>query len=752
MDIFDSLKNRLLQISSDIFSLFDKADDIPGLPGHNFENWKNTCDNIQQQLSEEIIRVAVVGPIKSGKSTFVNSLFRGDYLKRGAGVVTSIVTRIRGGSELKAKLHFKSWDEVNAEMEQALSFFPSTTGLSEKKRFDIRDNEIRENLTQILNKLSPDQLITNNTRNINSVVLSSYLKGYDRIKEIDFAGGQILVYDKVHFSEHRFFTGDEVLAVYLKDIQLEIDSKSYDAHVEIADCQGSDSPNPLHLVMIQDYLLKAHMLIYVISSRTGLREADIKFLSMIKKMGIMDNILFVVNCDFSEHEDFDGFRRLIGKIKDELSLLTAAPDICAFSALFNLFKAKHEKAVFSELSPKDQVRFEQWASEEMFAAYSDAETKRFEHNLIRKITGERYPLLLKNHLERLKIIAMGLNHWIKLSHDILEGDSEATKQLVKDIGKHQKKMNQIKSMIRNTLDGGVHKIRGEIRKDVDGFFDRRSGDAVPLIFDFIGAYTVSYDAYEETLATSGFTETLFLVFQEFKQALDTFMAETITPKIIGFVKKEQQKILASFDAIADPYSAMVEDAIAEYQNAVGDMEMTIQYEYNNGLKRLDIEGIKNRKNLHIPPAIAVMRYSARIKTEAIVHLGFYSIAALYRRIFKKSAGPNKEELFLALKQGVKRMKYETEQSLLFHMKNYRENIKFQYLFKLTEAVADSFYEILLDRFQAYITDLSQVTSLLSEKRIDKERIYTILHEMEADLNKLGKEISGLNSELKALDS
>ena len=71
------------------------------------------------QLSEEIIRVAVVGPIKSGKSTFTNSVLKGDYLKRGAGVVTSIVTRVRRGKILVAKLFFKSWDEVNAEVDQA---------------------------------------------------------------------------------------------------------------------------------------------------------------------------------------------------------------------------------------------------------------------------------------------------------------------------------------------------------------------------------------------------------------------------------------------------------------------------------------------------------------------------------------------------------------------------------------------------------------------------------------------------------
>ncbi len=747
MDIFDSLKNKLLQISSDMTSLFLKANDIPGLPGNNFESWKNTCDNIQNQLPEEIVHVAVVGPIKSGKSTFVNSLFKGDYLKRGAGVITSIVTRIRGGHELKATLHFKSWDEVNTDIEQALSFFPSINGLSEVSRFDIREDSLREDLTEVLSTLSPEQLITNNTRNINSVVISSYLKGYDRIKDLDFSKGLTLEYDEEHFSEHRYFAGDEVLAVYLKDIQLEIDSKSYDKNVEIADCQGSDSPNPLHLVMIQDYLLMAHMLIYVISSRTGLREADIKFLSMIKKMGIMDNILFVVNCDFSEHENFEGFWNLIGKIKDELSLLAPDPEVYTFSALYNLFKAQHRQKAFGEFSSKDQMRLEQWTNEDTFVTFSDKETKGFESMLNSKITMERYPLLLKNHLERLKIIALGLSDWIRISRDILEGDSENAKHLLKNIRKHQKKMNKIKAMIKNTLDGGIQKVRLEIRKDVDKVFDRRNGEVVTDTLEFIKAYSVSYDMYEDSLESSGFTETLFIVFQEFKQALDTFMAETINPKIIGFLKKEEMKILASFQSIADPFSGMVEDAISEYRTAIGSMDALIQCEQEEGLNMLDMTSIKGQRGLHIPPVVAIMRYSARIKTEAIMHLGFYSILTLYRRIFKKSVKNKKEESVLALKQGVKRMKHETEQSILFHMKNYQENIKFQYLFKLTEAVADNYYEVLLDRFQAYITDLSQVTTLIGEKRIDKEQVYKILHEMELDLQNLSLSINGFSDEL-----
>jgi GTPase SAR1 family protein len=304
MSTYDELKNELIDVADAFDGLFEKVEEISGSSEDLFTNWKNTCAGIKRQISEDIVRVAVVGPIKSGKSTFVNSLFRNDYLKRGAGVITSIVTRIRCGEKLKAVICFKSWDEINSDIEQGLSLLPSWTAESDDFRFDLRKEVHRENLEKALSDLSTDQLITNDTRNINIVLLTSYLKGYHKVKDIILPDVVVKHYENDKFAEHRVFAGDEVMAVYLKDIQLEINSSVWDGSIEIADCQGSDSPNPLHLALIQEYLSLTNFIVYVVSSRTGLRRADIRFLSMIKEMGIMDNMLFVVNSDFSEHESF----------------------------------------------------------------------------------------------------------------------------------------------------------------------------------------------------------------------------------------------------------------------------------------------------------------------------------------------------------------------------------------------------------------------------------------------------------------
>jgi ATPase subunit of ABC transporter with duplicated ATPase domains len=146
MDIYRVLRDEVLQINTEVMSLFSTAQSIPGMSDYSFGNWEKTCAALPQQLTENIVRVAIVGPIKSGKSTLMNSVFKGDYVKRGAGVVTSIVTRVRNGEQLRAKLFFKSWDEVNAEMEQALVLFPSLTWRSENSDFDIRKENERSDL------------------------------------------------------------------------------------------------------------------------------------------------------------------------------------------------------------------------------------------------------------------------------------------------------------------------------------------------------------------------------------------------------------------------------------------------------------------------------------------------------------------------------------------------------------------------------------------------------------------------------
>jgi len=747
MNTYNSTKRDLLKIIEDISNLFSNAKSIPGMSENSFAAWEQTNAVINKQLSEEIIRVAVVGAIKSGKSTFINSLFRGEYLKRGAGVVTSIVTRVRSGDKLRAKLVFKSWDEVNADMDQALALFPSLDWRTENDKFDIRKKKERTDLQKALTSLGQEHLIAKGARNANSVLLSSYLIGFEKIKDLISLEVNERQYENNLFGEHWNFVSDGTMSVYLKDVHLEIDSGGIESNIEIADCQGSDSPNPLHLVMIQDYLLLTNLIIYVISSRTGLREADIKFLSLIKRMGIMDNILFIVNCDFSEHDSLYDLNALIAKVKEELMMITPSPEIYSLSALFNLFKTQN-----LTLLQKDRLRLEQWEGEEELSAFSDSETTRFEASFYNKLTRGSYGLLLKNHIERLHIITSGLQHWVSFNQNILTRNTDNANEIVDNVKKHQIRMNQIKSVIKNTLDGSIQQIKRELKLEIDRYFDIRSGNVIGDIADFIKSYSIVYQQYEDDIKTSGFSNTLYMIFQEFKQTFDTFMAETINPEVISFVRKQEARIHEHLESIVGPFDIMVREAIATYNHMMSELGINRSNENVKNIDLPDISTIKSIAGLTLPPVAAYMRYTAKMKTEATMRLGLYKVVKIFKKLLNKPIQGKNEGEILALRDGVLRMKREMEKSVISHLKDYQENIKFQYIYRLVEAESNSLYESLLDRFQVYGADLSSIVDLINNKMIDREQMSEMMKTMAFNCSEMDKKINTIREKIETIES
>jgi hypothetical protein len=164
----------------------------------------------------------------------------------------------------------------------------------------------------------------------------------------------------------------------------------------------------------------------------------------------------------------------------------------------------------------------------------------------------------------------------------------------------------------------------------------------------------------------------------------------------------------------------------------------------------DIDSIKDITGLTIPTAVAVVRYTAKIKTEAIMRFGFYTVIKFVKKLLKKSIQSKAEEEIIALKGSVMRMKRETEKSIILHFKDYKENIKFQYIFKLVEAVSNSHYQALLDRFQVYVTDLSGLVDLISDRRIDKEKASQTLKEMEQTSKGIRERINAVREKVESI--
>lgn len=731
MDAYQDNREAILRANEEVVGIIQRAESILEVGSSSFEQWRHSCENISRYLMDHVVRIAVVGAIKSGKSTLVNAILQEDYLKRGAGVVTSIVTRVRQGKRLRARLFFKSWDEVNADIQQALVLFPSDDWRSEDRSFDIRRDQDRNDLKNALEALDSSVRIVQDSLNANSVLLASYLKGYDQVHAFVAADSNIRDFEGKTFGDYRQFVASDALAVYLKDIQLDVTGDVVSANMEIADCQGSDSPNPLHLAMIQDYLLKAHLVIYVISSRTGLRQADIRFLSMIKRMGISANMLFVCNCDLNEHENLDDLKALVQRIYEELSLVIDRPKMFVLSALYNLFTATAD-----HLTEKDRDRLDQWRKATKQVAYSDEQTAALKQYLENKLTRERSALLLQNQLERLDVNTKGLAQWVRLNRDLLRRDAGDAATVAEKLSAHSAYMKQVQSMIQSTMEGAVQKVNLEHKKEVDRFFDYHTGPIIKNVYAFVRDYHLDLQRYREDLKSSGFTHTLYLVYQDLKQAVDGYMAEKVNPEIIGFISQVEARLEESLKLVAQPYEAMVRDALMKYEDELAQFGVASDM-VNPTLKiEMDLEAVKQSAGISLPAAAATMRYSANIKTEAVMRLGLYSLIRLFQRVLKKASNDTLGEETRALKDGIRRMKAETERSLIALFKDYRENIKFQYVQRLVQTSGTRLCDLLTEKFGGYLGDMKALVAAIADKRNDRDQLDQTLSEIEQELTAL----------------
>jgi hypothetical protein len=303
-------------------------------------------------------------------------------------------------------------------------------------------------------------------------------------------------------------------------------------------------------------------------------------------------------------------------------------------------------------------------------------------------------------------------------------------------------------MIKSTLDGSVGKLKAELRRELDRFFDPSRGSLLPGIIDFARRYDPPLADYEKNLESAGFTPTLYLLFQDFRQAVNGYLAETVNPEVVGFILRIEARIRNALQSVARPYDAMIQEALAEHDRSLERFGVHGGEERQASIQMPDMETIRNRAGLSMPPAVAHLRYSARIRTEAVMRFGFYSLLKAFKKILKKPISSPREEGVQALRDGLRRIKRETERSLRFHFKDYGENVKFQYVFRLTDAASNALYEAILDEFGAYGSDLDRMAEMVGRERHIQQRTADILGRLAADARDATKRIERLRAAME----
>jgi GTPase SAR1 family protein len=697
------IKKELIELSGDlseIYSGYLKSDDESGL--EELEKVKKFFSSVNKNIDDQVLKIAVVGAIKSGKSTFINSFLKSDFLKRGAGVITSVVTRVMAGKEKKALVSFKTIDEINNDIKNSVVLLPEFEDNGNFDDFDIRDKDSRQRLDRVLVALKNEHLVTKDSREAKSVYLQSYLQGYERLENILEKGESEFTGES--FDEYKDFASQEPLAVYVKDIFVEIPGNAIDEKTEIADCQGSDSTNPLHIARIQDYLLKANFIIYLVSTRTGLRQADIIFLNMLKKMGLTGQSVFVLNADLSEHENLEDLHRVEKKTAEEIHLLKPDAKYFTISALYELFSENEET-----LSEKDRLRLEQWRIDEESSEFLRNGFKSFnnyfKNELILKKQFFFYSSMLGKITDKINELSERLEIKIKI---LGSGDNYGEKELLEQT----RKFKEVKNIIKNTMEGAKSKFDKNLKNEIDSFFS--SGSKITgMVYDFIKSYKGDLNKYIVRTGDSSVKVNYFSLYQDFRQSLDNFVTREINPLVISFIKEKEKEIVSYYYELSKSYEYMVFETRNNFQKAIGKDPVKF------GTNIASPESFNLEQSFEVPSALDALNYNVVLRSSAMAGSSMVFFKNMINRFFKPKTSLN-DEAFKIIEKSLVKIKKETEATLKNHFLNYRENLKFQYILRFSEQVMDFYCKSLIESLDSYVSDFSDILEIMETTQESKK--------------------------------
>jgi len=704
--------NSLETIIDSTLSILQEFKKIPQMYDSSFDEHQKTCHRIMEDIHSERLKIAVAGTIKSGKSTFINSLVGKDLVKRGAGVVTSITTRIRKGKKNRANIYFKSWDAINIQLQKALELFPDDgegyeVQIENLTDSDIRRKKDRESLKKIFKILTCDFPVTKKGIQPETLLINHALQGFDTCKEFVQADETCLSFESKKFDKYKIFISDPDKAFYIKDVCLEVYGKIIDPNIEIADCQGADSIDPHQLGQILNYLESSNLIIYCISSRTGLRQADIIFLNQIKNLGLLDNVIFINNCDFSEHENFDDLLKIERNIKENIEFLEINPTIFSLSSLYNLFKECKAK-----LSNKDLIRLKLWQEEKKTIKYCDLQTKEFNLFFREVIDKNRYDFLISNHFKRLTVTVSHLEQQTKIFSNLLSSDKQEEKKAIKTIYDLEQNATRLESIVKKSIESCVKDLKKKIHLNHENAFMREHKALLNNTLDYINnASSIDVEQYKTTTNES-FNQILYLMFQDFKRKLDLYAIENVKPELKRFVKTQEEEIISYFYSLFDSFQIdLIKDSdISSVFNKLSNTAM----QYNGSVS---LEKIKKILGIQVPATVFEAKYTSKIRVNVLTGFGLHTLSGILsilfkqNRVFSFSPGLNKAAV---------KIRQENQKLIKTQFKQYYINLETDYFIPLIEAVTRDFREKINKHFALYHSYKSEAEHIFSLKQSQRE--------------------------------
>ncbi len=715
--------DRLQELAREWTSLFPQA-------VSQVEHWLKVLAQVQAHLAEDTCRLAVIGAVKSGKSTMINALVGQDLLRRGAGILTAMITRVQPGPQPQAVLQFKEWEEINGELRRALGLLPNPRLLERAAPLDLQEAADRELLAQVLAETQGVERWRNGSLDQNYILLRSYLEGYPLLQGLS-PGSGVLKLAGPDLARHRELVTREATAVYLKDVLLTIPFPWAAQGVELGDCQGSDSPIPQHLTQVLSYMLKSDLALYVISSRVGLRQADLQFLGELKRMGLAPHILALLNLDLGEHTSFQELIRVRDRVLQELSLWQPQVRLYAFSALKLLLDRRRQRG--ENPDPRETAFLAVWATDPDAAGFSDKEAARFEADLqplLQELGSRR---LAGGSLAQVRMVARGMREQLQLSRDLWQKGLGAIQEIEARLEARRQPLQATMASLSQTLEGAGNRLKKELRRRVDHLLDWHAGPVAVALQEFIGKFQPQWEELTASGTPASFRPALYRMFQEFAKGLAQLLSSEVNIILVEFIRAQEEWLRQELSHLWTPLFLALQEALTLYYREIAELGLSA------AAPTLEVAAIPRPQGLEMPLLVLEPTPGWRFAREVWLRSGLGFLGRTWEALKQRlGLGEEKEprrQLRRDLERALTSLKEWLREEVQVGLLDYRERLKFQYFFPLVERWLKQQEAGLEDTLGSLVGSLSGLTAAVhlegGERQAREQRLEEMIPRLQA---------------------
>ncbi len=740
--------NDLLPRVEDLIRRLDDAlkacEGIIGASPEARSVWGKHLEAAGESLKSPLFRVAIVGTVKAGKSTLINSLLETDLLKRGAGIITAFITRIVDSEKVGGWVRLKSWTQINEHAKSCLQTLPlSELSRQDKKvisRFDLRDSSHREFLGRCLNALRNEQILHKTGIDSNIIILSAYLGGYPEISEyVNKTETVEIKFGKGNIREHQKFVGKENVAIYLLDMELHWPLGKLGHFIEIGDCQGIDSPNPLHFSLVQDYLLKSHFIVYVVNTRIGFREADFKLLRVLEKLKLFANTAFVLNIDMDSHGSEEEWNEFEEKVRRDLSFLNASPVLHSFSCLYHLMDGMRE-----QISGIDKMRLEMWEGREEFIARSRRGFMDFQRSLKDVILNRRKRLIVNTACTKLVLLTENLLDSLYLRANLSGGSNSNFSRISQEVENYNETVSRQLEAVENMLEGLQERLKKEFGKKVDEFFVGMDGSVTRIALDAIDGYQIEEKLLESKIADrKQMILNLYSFYHEFKELLTVVLVEKVKVSILEFAENLRERLINQLEKQGRAYWNLLSGTLKAYRQELESVGILKAFEtpVSFTLDSFPVEvEVPPFDNLLSQDGIGRSAFMVRFGVRQMTHF----LGAVKSKVFSRGKrGDIENYMHEILKESVEFMKNEAKKELMFSLQDYHQNFKFRYAYRLIDEYLKGLKSMFESRIEMAVVETRSVLDAV-------EQMGRSNREMEQKVNELKNRLELLRGDLASI--